>query len=101
MGTVDPPDLPLSPTKVGSSLGEAQGSDRLMKNDGEFTEVLDVTKSLGIKDSEMVGSSDLSLKALNQKHTHAHIVIMSARNKTHLPQLRVVSIEGTHAFEKK
>ncbi|KAH0862200.1 hypothetical protein HID58_079411, partial [Brassica napus] len=67
MGTVDPPDLPLSPTKVGSSLGEAQGSDRLMKNDGEFTEVLDVTKSLGIKDSEMVGSSDLSLKALNQK----------------------------------
>ena len=67
MGTVDPPDLPLSPTKVGSSLGEAQGSDRLVKNGGEFTEVLDVTKSLGIKDSEMVGSSDLSLKALNQK----------------------------------
>lgn len=67
MGTVDPPDLPLSPTKVGSSLGEAQGSDRLVKNGGDFTEVLDVTKSLGIKDSEMVGSSDLSLKALNQK----------------------------------
>ena len=67
MGTADPPDLPLSPTKVGSSLGEAQGSDRLVKNGGDFTEVLDVTKSLGIKDSEMVGSSDLSLKALNQK----------------------------------
>ncbi|KAG2272983.1 hypothetical protein Bca52824_067538 [Brassica carinata] len=54
MGTADPPDLPLSPTKVGSSLGEAQGSDRLVKNGGDFTEVLDVTKSLGIKDSEMV-----------------------------------------------
>ncbi|XP_048596160.1 uncharacterized protein LOC125577980 [Brassica napus] len=73
MGTADPPDLPLSPTKVGSSLGEAQGTDRLVKNGGDSTEVLDLTKSMGATESATDGSSDLSLKALTEKQAQVPI----------------------------
>lgn len=61
MGTADPPDLPLSPLKEGTSTGETQGSEQVTKNGWVSTEAID--KGVQNGDSEKVGSKDLSSKS--------------------------------------
>ncbi|KAL0793260.1 hypothetical protein Bca101_064637 [Brassica carinata] len=61
MGTADPPDLPLSPLKEGTSTGETQGSEQVKKSVWGSTEAID--KDMQYGKSEKVGSKDLSSKS--------------------------------------
>lgn len=67
MDVADPPDLPLSPMKAGTSMEEMHGSESVTKSGRDFLGSTTPTKVSEVKVVDKLQSGDLSPEVLNQK----------------------------------